>query len=110
MNARETASTTRFLPVHGVAQGWCGYDNLLRISCRLSNFFDSFFSKSKRRRLKVYKVYTVYQIDSITRVREIVGFVLERRKLDRGNNFENLLKLARKIYPPPSPDVFISLE
>ena len=60
--------------------------------------------------MKVYKVYTVYQIDSITRVREIVGFVLERRKLNRGNNFENLLKLARKLYPPPSPDIFISLE
>jgi hypothetical protein len=69
-----------------------------------------FCSKSKRWILKVYKVYTVYQINSITRVREIVGFVLERRKLDRGNNFENLLKLARKLYPAPSPDIFISLD
>jgi len=69
-----------------------------------------FCSKSKRWILKVQKVYTVYQIDSITRVREIVGFVLERRKLDRGNNFEDLLKLARKLYPAPSPDIFISLD
>jgi len=43
-------------------------------------------------------------------VREIVGFVLERRKLDRGNNFEDLLKLARKLYPAPSPGIFISLD
>lgn len=69
-----------------------------------------FCSKSKRWILKVYKVYTVYQINSNTRVREIVGFVLERRKLDRGNNFEDLLKLARKLYPAPSPDIFLSLD
>jgi hypothetical protein len=69
-----------------------------------------FCVKSKRWILKIYKVYTVYQIDSITRVREIVGFVLERRKLDRGNNFEGLLKLARKLYPAPSPNIFISLD
>ena len=60
--------------------------------------------------MKVYKVYTVFQTDSITRVREPVGFVLERRKLDRGNNFEGLLKLARKLYPAPSPDIVISLD
>ena len=58
------------------------------------------------------KIYTVYQINSNTRVREPVGFVLERRKLDRGNNFECLLKLARKLYPAPSPEshIVISLE
>jgi hypothetical protein len=68
-----------------------------------------FCSKAKRWILKVYKVFTVYQTDSNTRAREIVGFVLERRKMDRGNNFESLLKLARKLYPAPSPDIFISL-
>jgi len=60
--------------------------------------------------LKVYKVYTVFQTDSITRVREPVGFVLERRKLDRGNNFEGLMKVAQKLYPAPSPETVISLE
>jgi hypothetical protein len=54
------------------------------------------------------KVYTVYQIDHTRRVREPIGVVLERRKLDRGNNFEGLLKLAKIIYPPP-PDSHIVL-
>lgn len=58
------------------------------------------------------KVYTVYQIDHIRHVKEPVGMVMERRKLDRGNNFEGLLKLARKLYPAPSPEshIVISLE
>jgi hypothetical protein len=58
------------------------------------------------------KAYTVYQYDYSRQVREPVGMVLERRKLDRGNNFEGLLKLARKLYPAPSPDshIIISLE
>ena len=58
------------------------------------------------------KAYTVYRIDHIRHVREPVGMVLERRKLDRGNNFESLLKLAQKLYPAPSPDshIVISLE
>ncbi len=34
------------------------------------------------------KFYTVYYFDAIRRVREPVGIVLERRKQDRGNNFE----------------------
>jgi hypothetical protein len=58
------------------------------------------------------KAYTVYQIDHIRHVKEPVGTVMERRKLDRGNNFEGLLKLARKLYPAPSPEshIVISLE
>jgi len=54
------------------------------------------------------QVYTVYRIDHIRRVREPVGRVLERRKRDRGNNFEGLLKLAKKLYPP-TPDSHIVL-
>ena len=55
--------------------------------------------------------YTVYHYDFNRKVREPVGMVLERRKLDRGSNFDGLLKLAKKIYPPP-PDshIVISLE
>ena len=58
------------------------------------------------------KAYTVYQIDHIRHVKEPVGTVWERRKSDRGNNFEGLLKLARKLYPAPSPEshIVISLE
>lgn len=54
------------------------------------------------------KVYTVYRIHQTRRVREPVGVVLERRKLERGNNFEGLLKLAKLLYPP-SPDSHIVL-
>jgi hypothetical protein len=56
------------------------------------------------------QVYTVYQTDPLTRVKEQVGWVLERRKLDRGNNFEGLMKVAQKLYPAPSPETVISLE
>jgi hypothetical protein len=57
------------------------------------------------------KAYTVFRIDLIRQVREPVGMVLERRKRDRGNNFEGLLKLAKKIYPvPPDSHIVISLE
>ena len=56
------------------------------------------------------KLYTVYHTDPFTLEKKEVGLVLERRKLDRGNNFEGLLKLARKLHPAPSPNVFISLD
>jgi hypothetical protein len=56
------------------------------------------------------KVYAVYQTDPLTRVKEQVGLVLERRKLDRGNNFEGIMKVAQKLYPAPSPETVISLE
>ena len=54
------------------------------------------------------KVYTVYHTDPLTRVKKDVGLVLERRKLERGNNFEDLVKLAKILYPPP-PDSHIVL-
>ena len=44
------------------------------------------------------KTYTVYRYDYIRQVREPIGMVLERRKGDRGNNIEGLLKLAQRIY------------
>jgi hypothetical protein len=56
------------------------------------------------------KVYTVFHFDAIRRVREPVGIVLERRKQDRGNNFEGIMKVARKVYPPPSPETLVTLE
>ena len=55
------------------------------------------------------KVYTVFKIDHIRRVKKPVGLVVERRNRDRGNNFECLLKLAKKKYPPPR-DSHIVLE
>jgi hypothetical protein len=56
------------------------------------------------------KVYTVYHTDPVTHDKKEVGLVLERRKLDRENNFESLSKLARKLHPAPSPNIFISLD
>jgi len=44
------------------------------------------------------KTYTVYRYDYIRQVREPIGMVLERRKGDRGNNMEGLLRLAQRIY------------
>ena len=56
------------------------------------------------------KVYTVFHFDAIRRVREPVGIVFERRKLERGNNFEGIMKVARKFYPAPSPETVVTLE
>lgn len=44
------------------------------------------------------KTYTVYRYDYVRQVREPIGMVLERRKGDRGNNIEGLLRLAQRIY------------
>ena len=55
------------------------------------------------------KAYTVYRVDYIRQVREPVGVVLERRRSDRGNNYESLLDLARKIYLKSSLDSHISI-
>ena len=53
------------------------------------------------------KAYTVYRYDYNRQVREPVGTVLERRKLDRGNDIEGLLKLAQKLYSTSSLDSHI---
>ena len=53
------------------------------------------------------KAYTVYRYDYNRQVREPVGMVLERRRLDRGNDIEGLLKLAQKLYSTSSLDSHI---
>jgi hypothetical protein len=55
------------------------------------------------------KAYTVYRYDYIRQVREPIGMVMERRKGDRGNNIEGLLKLAQKLYSTWSRDSLISI-
>ena len=55
------------------------------------------------------KAYTVYRYDFIRQVKEPIGMVLERRKEDRGNNNEDLLKLAQKLYSTGSWDPQISI-
>ena len=53
------------------------------------------------------KAYTVYRYDYIRQVREPIGMVVERRKRDRGNDIEGLLKLAQKKYSTWSRDSLI---
>ena len=55
------------------------------------------------------KAYTVYRYDYNRQVREPIGMVLERRERDRGNNEEDLLKLAQRIYFTWSGDSRISI-
>ncbi|MEW6719511.1 MAG: hypothetical protein AB1346_03585 [Thermodesulfobacteriota bacterium] len=51
--------------------------------------------------------YTVYRVDYARQVTEPVGMVLERRRKDRGNNVEGLLKLAQRKYSRSSLDSHI---
>jgi len=44
------------------------------------------------------KVYTVYRYDYNREVRESVGTLIDRRRKERGNNAEALLKLAQRLY------------
>jgi len=44
------------------------------------------------------KSYTVYRFDYARQVREPVGKLMERRRAERRNNAEDLLRLAQKIY------------
>lgn len=55
------------------------------------------------------KTYTVYRVDYIRHSTEPVGTMLERRKKDRGDNIDALLKLAKKIFPTSSPDSHICI-
>ncbi|NJD62636.1 MAG: hypothetical protein FIA93_07935 [Deltaproteobacteria bacterium] len=48
------------------------------------------------------KSYTVYRYDFGRQERETVGRVSERRKRERGNNYLDLLRRARTLYPTPS--------
>ena len=55
------------------------------------------------------KAYTVYRYDYKLQVREPVGMVMERRKLDRGSDIEGLLKLAQKLYSTSSLDSHLTI-
>jgi hypothetical protein len=53
------------------------------------------------------KSYTVYRFDYNRQMREPVGKLEERRRKDRGNNIEALLRLAQKLYSTSSLDSHI---
>jgi hypothetical protein len=50
------------------------------------------------------KNYTVYRFDYIRQVREPVGKLVERRRAERRNNAEDLLRLAQRLYSASSLD------
>jgi hypothetical protein len=50
------------------------------------------------------KTYTVYRFDYNRQEREPVGELVERRRKDRGNNNEALLRLAQRLFSTSSLD------
>jgi len=53
------------------------------------------------------KIYTVYRFDYTRQVREPVGKLIERRRKERRNNIDDLLRLAQKIFITSSLDSHI---
>jgi len=48
--------------------------------------------------------YTVYRFDYIRQVKDPVGKLTERRREERRNNAEDLLRLAQRLYSGSSLD------
>jgi len=44
------------------------------------------------------RAVTVYRMDYARKTRYPVGVVLEQRKTERGNNYKDLLRLARRLF------------
>jgi len=44
------------------------------------------------------RAVTVYRVDYARKTRYSVGFVLEQRKTERGNNYKDLMRLARRQF------------
>jgi len=53
------------------------------------------------------KNFTVYRFDYNRQVREPVGELVERRRKERRNNNEDLLRLAQRLYSTSSLDSHI---
>jgi hypothetical protein len=51
--------------------------------------------------------YTVYRFDYASRAREPVGKLTERRRAERRNNVEDLLRLAQRMFSASSLDSHI---
>ena len=50
------------------------------------------------------RAVTVYRVDYDRKTRYPVGVVLEQRKTERGNNFKDLLRLARRLFASDAAD------
>jgi len=53
--------------------------------------------------------FTVYRFDYIRQNREPVGKLTERRRKERGNNTEDLLRLAQRLYSTLSLDSHVGI-
>ena len=53
------------------------------------------------------KTYIVYRLDYIRLLSEPVGKLMERRRTERRNNAEDLLRLAQRIYSTSALDSHI---
>jgi hypothetical protein len=53
------------------------------------------------------KHVAVYRVDSVKNTKERIGTVIERRKRDRGNNRNGLLRLARKLFAASPEDALL---
>ena len=58
------------------------------------------------------KIYTVYRFDYISQVKSPVGRLVERRRVERRNNAEDILKWAQKLYAtsPMDSHIFVTPE
>jgi len=60
----------------------------------------------KRETMRAVTVYRLdYGVDAGYRTRHPIGSVLERRKRERGNNFDDLSRLARRLFVLDTADV-----
>ena len=48
--------------------------------------------------METMRAVTVYRVDYARKTRYSVGVVLEQRKTERGNNYKDLLRLARSQF------------
>jgi hypothetical protein len=53
---------------------------------------------------KTLRAVTVYRVDSVRKIKDPVGVVLERRKTERTNNYNDLLRLARRLFAVDTAD------
>jgi hypothetical protein len=50
------------------------------------------------------RAITVYRVDYGRKTKDPIGIVLEQRKTERGNNYKDLLRLARRLFAADAAD------
>ena len=51
------------------------------------------------------RAVAVYRVDNVRKTRDPVGVIFEKRKTERGANFFDLLRLARRLFATDTTDV-----